>query len=232
MLAWSQLKLEKSKESGELFARLLAEHADSPLVPDASMRLAELQVAAGDPAAARKALESVLEKLQDPALDDAEHLYGDVLVAEKDWKTLIAFSEEQLEKRAESKRKYLIHFRIGLAAKAVGLLDRAEAEFKQTIALTQTIEAAKAQFNLGALEHQQKNYTAAAKQFLRVEMLYDYEDLAPKSLYHAVEAFQQAGPNSNRRMALYKKKLAEKYPQSDWNKKAQDLDPPASEGDK
>jgi TolA-binding protein len=232
MLAWSQLKLERSKESAELFGRLLAEHADSALIPDASMRLAELQVAAGDPAAARKALQSVLDKLQDPAREDAEHLYGDVLVAEKDWKALIAFSDKQLEKRGESKRKYLIHFRLGLAAKAVGLVDRAEAEFKQTIALTQTIEAAKAQFNLGALQHQQKNYTAAAKQFLRVEMLYDYEDLAPKSLYHAVEAFQQAGPDSSRRMALYQKKLAEKYPQSEWNKKAQQLKPTATEGDK
>jgi lipopolysaccharide biosynthesis regulator YciM len=195
-----------------------------------SMRLAELQVAAGDPAAARKALESVLDKLKDPALDDAEHLYADVLVAQKDWKSVITFSEGQVERRAESKRKYLIHFRIGLAAKAVGLLDRAEAEFKNTIAQTQTIEAAKAQFNLGAVQHTRKNYSAAAKQFLRVEMLYDYEDLAPKSLYHAVESFQQAGPESGRRMALYKKKLTEKYPQSEWTKKAQQLAPP--EGDK
>ena len=103
------------------------------------------------------------------------------------------------------------------------MLDDAEKQFKDTIALTDTIEAAKAQFNIGSLYYTRKAYIDAAKYYLRVEMLYDYPELAPKALYYAVDAFLQAGEKNVARAGIYLKKLQEKHPDSEWTAKAQAL---------
>ena len=47
-------------------------------------------------------------------------------------------------------------------------------------------------------------------------MLFDYPDLSPRALYHAVDAFVQAGPDHAKRATLYAAKLREKYPDSEW----------------
>ena len=88
------------------------------------------------------------------------------------------------------------------------------------MAKTDTIEAAQAQFNLGSLSYTRQQYVEAAKNFLRVEMLYDYGDLAPKALYHAVDSFRRAA--DPQRAEFYVQKLKDKYPNSPWTKKAQE----------
>ena len=149
------------------------------------------------------------------------HAYSNVLVELKDWQQLLTAAEQLGTQYPESKQVYLAAFRRGLAYQGLGLFDKAEGAFRETIAQTDTIEAARAQFNIGALYFAQDKFADAAKNFLRVEMLYDYPELSPKALYRAVQAFRRAG--SDNRADIYLEKLRLEYKDSEWAEKADTL---------
>jgi hypothetical protein len=87
----------------------------------------------------------------------------------------------------------------------------------------ETREAAQAQFNIGALYDGQENFPSAAKAYLKAEMLYDYDDISPRALYHAISAFLKAGERYARRVDIYRQKLETEYPDSPWTAKAKTL---------
>jgi TolA-binding protein len=222
MLGWCCRRLNDNAAATASFRALVTQFPQSSFAVDAAMRLAEGLVAGGTAAEAGAVLKAALERT--PASKEQEedllHLYCDALIAAEDWQAALTWNRTLAERFPDSKRAYLVALRLGLASKAVGLLDDAEKYFQETVAKTDTIEAAQAQFNLGAVCFSRQQYLDAAKSFLRVEMVYDYGDLAPKSLYHAVDAFRRGGDTE--RATLYVQKLKEKYPDSPWTKKAQE----------
>ncbi len=219
MLGWSSRKLKDTAASTRYFQELLTRFPQTALAPDASLRLAENLVIAGDPAKACQVLKAAAAA-QTPAQLGEDFLltYTDCLAAAQLWQELLKTGAACREVFPDSPRRYLVTFRLGLANQALGLLDEAEKEFRDTIARTDTIEAARAQFNIGSLYFSRRDYLEAAKNFLRVDMLYDYEDLAPRSLCQAVECFHRAGEEA--RAELYLKKMRDKFPESEWTKKA------------
>lgn len=223
MLGWCARRQGAAADGVPHFQEQVKRFPKGEFFADASLRLAEGLNAKTDHAAARKALEAAAAKIPKALEEEHLQLYGDTLAALQDWEALIAASKTLKEQYPKSERAFLGSFRLGLAYKAVGLLDDAEKQFKDTIALTDTIEAAKAQFNIGSLYYTRKAYIDAAKYYLRVEMLYDYPELAPKALYYAVDAFLQAGEKNVARAGIYLKKLQEKHPDSEWTAKAQAL---------
>lgn len=220
MTGWCARKLDDLQASTQAFRDTVTRYPDGEFAVDASLRLAENLGRQQQHADACKVLKAVLDRK--PVKELPEELlqtYGDCLVAAKDWQELIKNSEALTQAFPDTKRPYLGTFRLGLAYQALGMPDEAEKQFLATIAKTDTIEAARAQFNIGSLYFTRGQFLEAGKQFLRVEMLYDYEDLAPKSLYHAAESFRRAG--EDKRAALYVQKLKEKYAKSEWTAKAE-----------
>ena len=221
MAAWCCRRGNDAPGATQRFREFLAKYPKSEFAPDASVRLAEALLAAKQFADAKTVLATALAAA--PGKEHEEnlsHLYGDALVGLQEWKDLLDASRALAAKFPESKRAYQATFRQGLACQALGALDDAEKQFRDTVAKTDTIEAAQAQFNLGSLSYTRQQYVEAAKNFLRVEMLYDYGDLAPKALYHAVDSFRRAA--DPQRAEFYVQKLKDKYPNSPWTKKAQE----------
>ena len=137
--------------------------------------------------------------------------------------SIITLADSFKKQYPESKRIYLAHFQHGIACRAAGLREKAKTSFEATVDATDTVEAAKAQFNMASMVAESGDLATAAKNYLRVEMLYDYPDVSPKALYHAIESFQKSGEGGERRAKLYARKIAEKYPDSEWTAKAQGL---------
>lgn len=221
MVGWSNRHLDQEAAAEAAFRQLLDRFPQGDLAGDAALRLAELLHARGDHQDALQLIDASAAQVEPP--EDMLHLQGELLVAREQWKRLIEQSKALKTAFPDSKRLYLADFRLGLAYRAAGLLDQAEASFNDTIAATNTIEAAKAQFNIGTLYMTRQQPLEAGKQFLRVELLYDYPELSPKALYHATAAFLEAEGADSRRAAIYRDKLSKDYAGSEWATKAEAL---------
>ncbi len=221
MLGWSSRHLKMSAEAAEAFRRQVELFPQGELAGDGWLRLAEALHERGDAAAAAKVLTEALAQVK--PTEELLHLQGDILVALQEWRQVIERSEFLKDEFPESRRIYMATFRMGLAYKALSIHEEAEKQFEATIAATETVEAAQAQFNIGGLYFSQKKYADAGKHFLRVEMLYDYPELSPKALYHATESFLMAEGVESRRAGIYREKLKKDYAASEWAVKVDSL---------
>lgn len=216
MRGWTLRELNRPKEAGEAFLAVQAQFPQGLLLSDAVVRASESLNTQGRAAESVRWLTGLPEERKTEAV---WHALGDSQVLLKAWDQVIQVSETLLANFAESEQIYLAYFRRGLARQALGIHNDAISDFRATIDSTDTRPAAQAQFNIGTVLVAQGDHARAARQFLRVEMLFDYPDLSPRALYEAVQAFRAAGPDSERRAKLYAGKLRETYPDSEWAKK-------------
>lgn len=215
MLGWCARKQDNHKQSRTWFRTVVERHPEGEFRMDAALRLAEAARRVDEPKQARQALEKALEAIpEEQVTEEFLHLYSDTLVDLRDWKRVLEVCERLDTAHPDSERGYQVSFRRGLAYQALGIHDKAEDAFRRTIAGTDTIEAARAQFNIGSVAFSQGRFVEAAKSFLRVELLYDYPELAPKALYHAVLSFRKADDAD--RAKIYAAKLQEAHPDSTW----------------
>jgi TolA-binding protein len=221
MKAWSARENGDHAAAAKAFQAQLKQFPAGQLASDAALRAAESLALTDNGAKAAELLESVVSNPD--ASEDARLQYLAIQTGRKQWRRVIEIADAYLKKFPESKRAYLAHFHRGLACRAAGLSKDAEAAFAATIAATDTIEAAKSQFNLASMQADAGDFSAAAKSFLRVELLYDYPEIAPRALFHAVDAFVKSGEGGPRRAKIYLRKLNEKYADSEWTPKASKL---------
>ncbi len=80
--------------------------------------------------------------------------------------------------------------------------------------------AARARFRLGELYENQEDFTAAAKSYMRVAILFLHEELSPESLWRAGQCFQKAARLDQARKTY--EELVEGYPDSDQAAKAKE----------
>lgn len=216
LLAWSNRHLGNADRAGEMFRKVIDKWPQGQFAADAALRLAEILTAAGQPEKAAQLLRETSFETT-PLREEALHARCDALAATNNWKQLMAAAKTLRDEFPDSKRRYLAAFYLGRANQALGITAKAEEYFRKTIEETDTVEAAKAQFNIGALRFAEEDYAAAARQFLRVDMIYDYPEIAAKALYHAADAFDRAGDAE--RAEMYRKRLKELYPASEWAKR-------------
>lgn len=220
MLGWCARHEKRTADSVRYFNALLQQFPAGAHAEDAALRLAESYLEAGDHTKAHQVLETQVKRLGDAASETMQDRYADALVRLERWQDVLRVSETMSKSVQHTNEVYLVSFRLGLAKRGLGLFEDARGHFKDTIKRTDSIEAAQAQFNIAATYYSERAYATAAKQFLRVELLYDYGDLSPKALYHAVDAFVQADGAQSKRAGIYLEKLRNNYANSEWTRKA------------
>lgn len=224
ILAWSRRQAGDRLRAAAHFRDLIRDFPKGAYATDAAIRLAETLRGQGKLAEANTILQDARTKgAREKYKEELLHLHAAILVSLEDWKQAIETCDQLLATYPDSKQVYLAHFRAGLAQQALGLPNKARASFAATIEHTDTIEAASAQFNLAALLYEQKQFLDAARAFLRIDLIYDYPDIAPKALYHAVRAFREAGDAE--RATVYTKQLEQRFAQSEWTRKAKETAP-------
>jgi TolA-binding protein len=83
------------------------------------------------------------------------------------------------------------HFGIGWSLENRSLLDQARDQYAQVVAMDSSDIAARAQFQIGETWFSQKQYETAAKELLKVDILYAAPQWAARGLYEAGRAFEQ-----------------------------------------
>ena len=224
MLGWCHRRLDNLEVSMPYFKAIVERFPDSEFRTDSAIRLGAALYKLGQQDSAREVLQTALKDGADEVLaEELSHLYAEVLVATNDWETLIDLSAKMETQFDGTAKAYLVPFRLGLAYKGISLYEKAIEQFDETKAMTETIEAAQAQFNIGSIYFAQQKYKKAGNAFLKVETLYDYADLSPKALYHAIRAFIKVGGKNVQRAELYHKKMQNDYGASEWTQKAAEL---------
>lgn len=214
MLGWCARK-EKNHDKGARHFRALCDtYPESEFAPDARLRLAESLNQLGEYDKAREILAKLTKPENGKPREETLQAYAEALAAVQAWQPLLEVCRQHQNQYPDSDRAYLSAFRKAKAYQGLGILDKAEKAYRETMGMTDTIEAAKAQFNIGTIYFSRKEYADAAKNFLRVEILYDYPELFPQALYRAVQAFRQAGQDD--RAEIYVEKLRTNYKDSKW----------------
>jgi TolA-binding protein len=223
MMGWCHRRLDDIDGSAPHFKAVIDRFPISEFFTDSAIRLGEALHRQGNQAKAREILQSAVEGADPTLAEELMHLYCTVLIDISDWQPLIDVCQQMEIKYPKSQKAYLVPFRLGLAYKGAGVYDKAIEQFKKTKGMTDTIEAAYSLFNIGTIHYSQGAFKKAGNAFLRVETLYDYGDLSPKSLYHAIDAFIKAGDNNVARAETYMKKMRTSYSDTAWRQKAEAL---------
>ena len=213
MLGWCARKEKNPEKAARHFRALLKEYPESEFAADARLRLAQSLNQLEQYEKAREILAKLTQPDNGKPGEETLEAYAEALAAIQAWQPLLEVCLQHQTQYPDSDRGYLSAFRKAKAYQGLGILDKAEKAYRETMGMTDTIEAAKAQFNIGTIYFSREEYADAAKNFLRVEMLYDYPELSPRALYRAVQAFRRAGEDN--RAEIYAEKLRANYKDSE-----------------
>jgi tetratricopeptide (TPR) repeat protein len=214
-------KLKKTDESADLFQTLLTTPMNEKMPPDLLEWLAEHHLAKGVPAAAELSARLLTQR----AGTDAWRQRGWFLVGRA------ALAQTQLTEAGEAFQKVLSlpgdteakaqsALELGHLALAGGNFPEARGRYEEAARLaaddTMIPLRARSYVGIARVLKQQGDDAGAARYFLSVAVLFDDPECVPECLYEAGELFGKLNRIEERDRAF--RELAERYPDSRWNR--------------
>lgn len=163
-----------------------------------------------------------------PWLVLAQIRQAQVLVHQQKWPEAQELAETLRERHADLPQRYELDYVIGRCRAAQGFYDEAREAYRQVTRSQQggkTETAAMAQGMIGETLLHQKHYEAAAREYLRLEILYDYPTWQAAALLQAGKCYELLGQWSQAG-ELYQR-LLDEYPQTEFAEQAAARQPQA-----
>jgi len=222
-LGWCREKMGQTKEALAAYRAVAEKHAESDLAPDAAFRIGRVLQQLGEHA---KAAEQFAALLKRPDLDKklaarARFQYAETLRAQERWGDAVRVYRELTQAGSGFEPVYHAHYGLGVCALQLNALEDARKAFSTVIEQTETETAARAQLALGEILCRQAKFDEAAREFLKVNILYGYPKWKAEGLLQAAKAFSEAEQKD--RAQRYLKKLIEDFPQSEQATEAKKL---------
>ncbi len=140
--------------------------------------------------------------------------WGECLAAIQNWPQCEEVFARHVREHAESEQWYQARFGLGWARENQGRLNEALAEYRQVVERHQGPTAARAQFQIGECLFAQKKLAEAARELLKVDILYAYPEWSAAALYEAGRCFEQLGQAVEARQQYVA--VRDKYAESRW----------------
>lgn len=206
-LGWAHKRLNNADKSRGAFLRIGKDFPKSELVPESHYRVGRILQEQGKYAEAishysriksgdfhERALfgNGECERLQSRP-NEALALYGNLL---KEYPDTEFASQAHLGK--------------GHCYREMGAYQDSVESYKAVVSATDTIDAASALLGIGYCHFARKAYQDAAKAFLKVDILYGYEELKPEALQMLSQTWEKAGQSE--KAEKYKQELQKRYP--------------------
>ncbi|MHB9064867.1 MAG: tetratricopeptide repeat protein [Pirellulaceae bacterium] len=194
-LGWAYYQLQQYPQSLEQFEAQLQNHPDGPLASDASFMKGECLFRMKD---YQKALPALVEAMGRPASSPQiavlrqMHAGQAALQLEK-YPESIAFFDVVIQEFPESNYLAEAHFERGRAQQKLNQLEQATADFKQAAERSRDVVGARAQFMVGEIGFQKKQYEEAIKDFQRVMFGYGADQASPEVKNWQAKAGYEAG---------------------------------------
>jgi len=193
-LGWSYAKVDEHAKAADAFTSFAAANPKDPLAPAALYQAGVALRATGKPAEAQQQFSALLKNHPEDELAPTALLrLAETQSEAGDFAKAIKTYQQFLDNHEKSEFAHLALFGIGWANEQQKQYDAARTWYAKTIERTNTETAARAQFQIGETYFIQKNYEQAAKELLKVEIVYAYPQWSAKALYEAGQAFEQLG---------------------------------------
>ncbi|MBX7075337.1 MAG: tetratricopeptide repeat protein [Pirellulales bacterium] len=185
-------------KSADLMERLLADCPESKLRPEAKFWRAEALFRAGDVEGARRAFDRLAGELADHPTSwqpTVRLRRAQLMVAQKDWPGAQELLEGFDSEYPEFQQQHEVDYLRGRCLANDALFEEAREAYRQATrsAAGKTETAAMAQWMIGETYFHQKNYRAAIKEYLRVEILYAFPTWQAAALLQAGKCHELLG---------------------------------------
>lgn len=130
---------------------------------------------------------------KDPAHGPALLRLGEALAAAQRWARSEEAFTDYLDRYRDSEHWFQAQFGVGWAREQQGRYDEALAAYREVTARHQGPTAARAQFQIGECLFAKKQYADAARELLKVDILYAYPEWSAAALFEAGRCFEALG---------------------------------------
>ncbi len=194
-LGWALYQLQQYPQSLEQFSAQLQAHADGPLASDACFMKGECLFRMKDYEKALPALvEAMAREASSPQIAVLRQMHaGQAALQLNKCPESIAFLDVVVEKFPDSNYLAEAYFERGRAKQKLNQLEQAVADFKQAAERSRDAVGARAQFMVGEVGFQQKQYEEAIKDFQRVMFRYGADQAPPDVKNWQAKAGYEAG---------------------------------------
>ncbi len=201
--------------------RYLAGGPDAALLPSALLLCAEAQAQGGFYRRAVEHLERLIRDFpSDEACAAALLKLGEYRAAQREWAQSEEAYESHRRRFPESDLWFQAVFGAGRAKEGQERHEEAIACYRQVTARHDGPTAARAQFQIGECLFAMGRRDEAAKEFLKVDILYAFPEWSAAALYEAGRCFEDSGSpvEARRQFEL----VTKQHPQSSWARLAED----------
>ncbi|MFO7871160.1 MAG: tetratricopeptide repeat protein [Kiritimatiellia bacterium] len=209
-LGWAYRRLGKQSEAADTFSRLAREFPQSEFRAEARYRAGKaLQTLSRYDEAVAEYRKAVSKEFAQRALfgiAECRRLAG------KHKEALTAYAELE-EKFPDGEFVLQAHLGRGHSYRVLGAFKDAIEAYKSVVKATDTIDAARALMGIGYSHYAQDSWKEAAKAFLKVDILYGYDEVKPEALHMLVKSWQKAGKTE--KADKYRSELFKRYPESE-----------------
>jgi TolA-binding protein len=193
-LGLCEYHLGNAEEAAGLLEVYLAGEPEGELMGSARLLCAEAHFRAGRH---RRAIEHLTRVVEDSPADEAGApallRLGECQAALQYWQRSRESFRAFLDRHAESPMWFQAQFGIGWALENEGRFDEAVEAYGAVVKGHQGPTAARAQFQIGECLFARKRYEEAARELLKVDILYAYPEWSAAALYEAGRCFQEMG---------------------------------------
>lgn len=208
-LAWCYDNMNLSDRAISTFSRIYKEYPQSELTDEAHYRSGRLLQKSGKLADALKEYAAVSGKVfKERAMFQTAECYR----LQEKYKEALEKYEEILKFHPKTEFTNQIYLGKGHCFRALGAFQDAIDAYQKVINMTDTIDAAYASLGIGYSYFVQGNYQNAIKAFLKVDILYGYNELKPEALSMVAKSWEKAGEKAKAKQ--YKDELKRRYPES------------------
>jgi len=203
-------------EAAEQFSNYLKAYPKGEQIASANALCGEALVKSGQPGPAVAKLRRVTEHhADDPACGPALLRLGETLATLQRWPESRQAFADFLERFGSSELAFQAQFGIGWAEENQNRHDEAMKAYRAVVDKHKGPTAARAQFQIGECLFAKKEYEAAARELLKVDILYNYPEWSAAALYEAGRCFEKMERPSDARTQFAQ--VVEKYTDTRWS---------------
>lgn len=215
-LAICQFELERFDTSADSFERFIADFPNSDLLPSASFYCGEALVKIGRHERAVGHFARVAKDYHgDTACGPSLLRLGECLAVLQRWPDSERVLADYLDRFGNSDAWYQAQFGVGWAVENQERFSEAIAAYGKVVARHKGPTAARAQFQIGECLFARKQYKEAARELLKVDILYGYPEWSAAALYEAGRSFEKLGMLVEARAQF--RSVSDKYGESRWS---------------
>ena len=191
-LAVCEFELGRYSESAELFEEFITLYSASPLLASASFFCGEALQRLGKTERAVVHLARVVERFpSDPVYGPGLLRMGECLTGLQRWPRAEQVFTEYLDRFGDTDQWFQARFGQGWARENQQRYDEAVQAYREVVARHRGPTAARAQFQIGECLFAKKQYEDAARELLKVDILYAYPEWSAAALYEAGKCFEK-----------------------------------------